>query len=154
MRALTVLCKVVDNFGDIGFVYRLSKNLCKVNPDCDIRIITNDVGTFLKLAPELGGKTEPDSKTKNGGAGENCKLTEKRPARIRLLDSNDADLCRAEFAGVPGIHVYRDPHLLLGSASAGRDSAVVRRGASDEPVHRRAMAVPYCCDHRDCQRRA
>ena len=120
MRALTVLCKVVDNFGDIGFVYRLSKNLCKVNPDCDIRIITNDVGTFLKLAPELGGKT------KNGAANENCTQaqegpaatktddkTKKMPARIRLFDSNAADLCRAEFTANP-------PRVILECFQCGR----------------------------------
>ncbi|MBR5966777.1 MAG: elongation factor P maturation arginine rhamnosyltransferase EarP [Treponema sp.] len=107
MRALTVLCKVVDNFGDIGFVYRLSKNLCKVNPDCDIRIITNDVGTFLKLAPELGGKT------KKGAANEKCSQAQEGAARIRLFDSNAADLCRAEFTTNP-------PRVILECFQCGR----------------------------------
>ncbi|MBR5096091.1 MAG: elongation factor P maturation arginine rhamnosyltransferase EarP [Treponema sp.] len=107
MRALTVLCKVVDNFGDIGFVYRLSKNLCKVNPDCDIRIITNDVGTFLKLAPELGGKTE------KGSASGDCTQAQEGAARIRLFDSNAADLCRAEFTANP-------PRVILECFQCGR----------------------------------
>ncbi|MBO4547353.1 MAG: elongation factor P maturation arginine rhamnosyltransferase EarP, partial [Treponema sp.] len=83
-------------------------------------IITNDVGTFLKLAPELGGKT------KNGAANENCTQaqegpaatktddkTKKMPARIRLFDSNAADLCRAEFTANP-------PRVILECFQCGR----------------------------------
>ena len=91
MRDLTILCKVVDNFGDIGFVYRLAKNLCKVNPSYQIRIITNDIKTFKMLAPELG----------NG-----C-------ANIALFDSNDADTCRAEFS-------QRPPRVILECFQCGR----------------------------------
>ena len=88
---LTILCKVVDNFGDIGFVYRLAKNLCKVNPSYQIRIITNDLKTFKMLAPELG----------NGRAN------------IALFDSNDADTCRAEFC-------QRPPRVILECFQCGR----------------------------------
>lgn len=88
---LTILCKVVDNFGDIGFVYRLAKNLCKVNPSYQIRIITNDLKTFKMLAPELG----------NGGAN------------IALFDSNDAVTCRAEFS-------QRPPRVILECFQCGR----------------------------------
>lgn len=88
---LTILCKVVDNFGDIGFVYRLAKNLCKVNPSYQIRIITNDLKTFKMLAPELG----------NGGAN------------IALFDSNDAATCRAEFS-------QRPPRVILECFQCGR----------------------------------
>lgn len=91
MSDLTILCKVVDNFGDIGFVYRLAKNLCKVNPSYQIRIITNDLKTFKMLAPELG----------NG-----C-------ANIALFDSNDADTCRAEFS-------QRPPRVILECFQCGR----------------------------------
>lgn len=88
---LTILCKVVDNFGDIGFVYRLAKNLCKVNPSYQIRIITNDIKTFKMLAPELG----------KGGAN------------IALFDSNDAATCRAEFC-------QRPPRVILECFQCGR----------------------------------
>lgn len=91
MSDLTILCKVVDNFGDIGFVYRLAKNLCKVNPSYQIRIITNDLKTFKMLAPELG----------NGGAN------------IALFDSNDAATCRAEFC-------QRPPRVILECFQCGR----------------------------------
>ena len=40
---ITILCKVVDNFGDIGFVYRLAKNLRKINPHYKIRLVVNDL---------------------------------------------------------------------------------------------------------------
>lgn len=88
---LTILCKVVDNFGDIGFVYRLAKNLCKVNPSYQIRIITNDLKTFKMLAPELG----------------------KGCANIALFDSNDAVTCRAEFS-------QRPPRVILECFQCGR----------------------------------
>jgi uncharacterized repeat protein (TIGR03837 family) len=87
----TILCKVVDNFGDIGFVYRLAKNLCKVNPSYQIRIITNDLKTFKMLAPGLG----------NG------------LANIALFDSNDAATCRAEFC-------QRPPRVILECFQCGR----------------------------------
>ena len=91
MSDLTILCKVVDNFGDIGFVYRLAKNLCKVNPSYQIRIITNDIKTFKMLAPELG----------------------KGCANIALFDSNDAATCRAEFC-------QRPPRVILECFQCGR----------------------------------
>ena len=39
---ITVLCKVVDNFGDIGVVYRLSKRLKKLNQNNQINLIAVD----------------------------------------------------------------------------------------------------------------
>ena len=88
---LTILCKVVDNFGDIGFVYRLAKNLVQLNPQREIRIVTNDIKTFKMLAPELG----------KGGAN------------IALFNSNDAATCRAEFC-------QRPPRVILECFQCGR----------------------------------
>jgi len=49
---ITILCKVVDNFGDIGFVYRLARSLSK-KCDCDIRIITDNLHSFSLLEPKI-----------------------------------------------------------------------------------------------------
>ncbi len=57
MKDITILCKVVDNFGDIGFVWRLSKNLKKIiiekKLDYNIRLVVSDLGIFSKLCPEV-----------------------------------------------------------------------------------------------------
>lgn len=46
---ITVLCKVVDNFGDIGVVYRLSKQLKKINPQNQINLVTDNLSSFQKI---------------------------------------------------------------------------------------------------------
>ena len=56
---ITVLCKVVDNFGDIGVVYRLIKALKEVsdqNPDfppIKIRLILDNLLSFKLLCPSV-----------------------------------------------------------------------------------------------------
>ena len=56
---ITVLCKVVDNFGDIGVVYRLSKQLKKINPNNQINLITDNLDSFQKICSSIkcGNKT-------------------------------------------------------------------------------------------------
>ena len=58
---ITVLCKVVDNFGDIGVVYRLSKQLKKINPQNQINLVTDNLESFQKICsavnPVLGFQT-------------------------------------------------------------------------------------------------
>ena len=46
---ITVLCKVVDNFGDIGVVYRLAKQLKKINPQNQINLVTDNLSSFQKI---------------------------------------------------------------------------------------------------------
>lgn len=46
---ITVLCKVVDNFGDIGVVYRLSKQLKKINPENQINLVVDDLVSFNRI---------------------------------------------------------------------------------------------------------
>ena len=36
---ITILCKVVDNFGDIGVVYRLTRNLITHYPKVSVNLI-------------------------------------------------------------------------------------------------------------------
>lgn len=50
---ITILCKVVDNFGDIGFVYRLARSLSQHNPQIKLRIVVNDLDSFALLCPEI-----------------------------------------------------------------------------------------------------
>lgn len=50
---ITVLCKVIDNFGDIGVVYRLAKKLIKNTNNIlqvkKINLITDDLYSFKKI---------------------------------------------------------------------------------------------------------
>ena len=46
---ITILCKVVDNFGDIGVVYRLAKQLKKIQPENHINLIVDDLLSFQKI---------------------------------------------------------------------------------------------------------
>lgn len=48
---VTILCKVVDNFGDIGVVYRLARALTDLYPDISIRIIVDNLKSFSLLEP-------------------------------------------------------------------------------------------------------
>lgn len=53
---ITVLCKVVDNFGDIGVVYRLCRALTNIDPQIQIRLVVSDLVSFSKLAEKVDPK--------------------------------------------------------------------------------------------------
>ena len=53
MTDITLLCKVVDNYGDIGVVYRLARALYNLDNSITLRIITDNLVSFSKLAPEI-----------------------------------------------------------------------------------------------------
>ena len=46
---ITVLCKVVDNYGDIGVAWRMCRRLKKLNPQNTISLIVDDFETFSKI---------------------------------------------------------------------------------------------------------
>jgi uncharacterized repeat protein (TIGR03837 family) len=48
---LDVLCKVVDNYGDIGVVYRLARALSELDPAPVLRIVVDDLQAFSLLEP-------------------------------------------------------------------------------------------------------
>ncbi len=50
---ITILCKVVDNFGDIGVVYRLAKQLKKIDPENQINLVTDNLDSFSKICSEV-----------------------------------------------------------------------------------------------------
>jgi uncharacterized repeat protein (TIGR03837 family) len=55
---IDILCKVVDNYGDIGVVYRLAKALSDIDPDLSLRIIVDKLAAFQALRPDVDpGKT-------------------------------------------------------------------------------------------------
>ena len=48
-----ILCKVVDNFGDIGVVYRLAKALSDRAPRLRLRLHVDDLAAFHELCPQV-----------------------------------------------------------------------------------------------------
>lgn len=46
---ISFLCKVVDNFGDIGVVYRLSKQIAELSSNNKINLIVDDLVSFNKI---------------------------------------------------------------------------------------------------------
>ena len=52
-KNITILCKVVDNFGDIGFVYRLARALTELDSTLNLRLVVSDLNAFSQLAPQV-----------------------------------------------------------------------------------------------------
>lgn len=50
---LDLLCKVVDNYGDIGLVYRLAKALTDLDPGLHLRLHVDDLAAFQALCPAV-----------------------------------------------------------------------------------------------------
>ena len=50
---MDILCKVVDNYGDIGVVYRLARALAELEPELKLRLIVDDLSSFNLLEPEV-----------------------------------------------------------------------------------------------------
>ena len=119
---LTILCKVVDNFGDIGFVYRLAKNLVQLNPQREIRIAVDNLAAFNKIesrvdpalaeqvlevacadslqAQESAGKAGNEGKPKT--AAETKSVGKPKTAgRLRIFDATYAAVCAREWTKKP-----------------------------------------------------
>lgn len=48
---IDILCKVVDNYGDIGVVYRLARALSQLDPFLTLRLVVDDLFAFSMLEP-------------------------------------------------------------------------------------------------------
>ena len=119
---LTILCKVVDNFGDIGFVYRLAKNLVQLNPQREIRIAVDNLAAFNKIEsrvdPALAEQVlevdsadslqDQESADKAGNEGKPKTAAEtkrvgkpKNGGRLRIFDATNAAVCAREWTKKP-----------------------------------------------------
>ena len=122
MSDLTILCKVVDNFGDIGFVYRLAKNLVQLNPQREIRIAVDNMAAFNKIEsrvdPALAEQVlevacadslqdqEGADKAGNEGKPKTAAETKsvgkpKNGGRLRIFDATNAAVCAREWTKKP-----------------------------------------------------
>lgn len=51
--SIDIFCRVIDNFGDAGVLWRLARDF--TNHGHQVRLIIDDVKTLAALAPELKG---------------------------------------------------------------------------------------------------
>jgi len=68
MLDITILCRVVDNYGDIGFVYRLARELSSLSSieKTQIRLIVSDLKSFNAMALPPGISTSLAVQNYNG----------------------------------------------------------------------------------------
>ena len=50
---ITVLCKVVDNYGDIGVAWRMCRRLKKINPQNTISLVVDNLVSFNRLCDSV-----------------------------------------------------------------------------------------------------
>lgn len=86
MFDLTVLCKVVDNYGDIGFVYRLCRSLAEITDDIKIRLVVSNLESFAAMAKEIN-PNKPQQFFRNW----------------QIFDWNNAEICKNEFSKNPPV---------------------------------------------------
>ena len=93
---LTILCKVIDNFGDIGFVWRLCKNLKTVECRYKIRLIVEGLEAFKKIEPEIEAE-RPEQEFRG----------------VSVFDATAAEYCYREFS-------ENTPRVILECFQCGR----------------------------------
>jgi uncharacterized repeat protein (TIGR03837 family) len=55
-KNIMLLCKVVDNFGDIGVVYRLAKSLTDADSTLNLTIVCSDLKSFSMMAKNVDAR--------------------------------------------------------------------------------------------------
>ncbi len=93
---ITVLCKVVDNFGDIGVVFRLCRALSELKKNLEIRLVVSNLDSFVKISKGIDS-----TKTFQEFRG------------WKVFDWNDSALCKKEFSKNP-------PEFILECFQCGR----------------------------------
>lgn len=93
---ITVLCKVVDNFGDIGVVFRLCRALSELKKNLEIRLVVSNLDSFAKISK-----------------GIDSTKTFQEFRRWKVFDWNDNALCKKEFSKNP-------PEFILECFQCGR----------------------------------
>ena len=51
--SVDIFCHVIDNFGDVGVVYRFAKEL-NANPLCRVRILVSNLKPLASILPSIG----------------------------------------------------------------------------------------------------
>lgn len=53
MKRITLLCHVIDNYGDIGFVYRLARSFRELYGEYELTLVVSNLESFSRLCPEV-----------------------------------------------------------------------------------------------------
>lgn len=93
---ITVLCRVVDNFGDIGVVFRLCRALSELKKNLEIRLVVSNLDSFAKISKGI----------------DSAKSFQKF-CGWKIFDWNDNELCKKEFSRNP-------PEFILECFQCGR----------------------------------
>lgn len=93
---ITVLCRVVDNFGDIGVVFRLCRALSELKKNLEIRLVVSNLDSFAKISKGIDS-----AKSFQEFHG------------WKIFDWNDNELCKKEFSRNP-------PEFILECFQCGR----------------------------------
>ena len=94
---ITILCKVVDNFGDIGVVYRLSKGLVEVAPKFGYSVFEDNQNTNDKklninvVVDDLNAFHKINSKV-------DSELSYQKIDGLNIYSWNDYELCYKTFS--------------------------------------------------------
>ncbi len=78
---ITILCKVVDNFGYIGVVYRLAKQLKKIKAENHINLIVDNLESFNKICSAV-----------------QCGKARQELEGLTVYDWNASELCYRDFS--------------------------------------------------------
>jgi uncharacterized repeat protein (TIGR03837 family) len=57
-RSIDIFCHVVDNFGDIGFVYRFAREFKAGYPHVSVRVFVDDLPVFAHINPRINPACE------------------------------------------------------------------------------------------------
>lgn len=98
---VTLLCKVVDNYGDIGFVYRLSRSLSQLTEGkIFLRIVVSDLISFSRMEPLVKTDTA-------------CQKINVCNCEWEVYDWNAYEVCKEAFSRVA-------PQIILECFQCGR----------------------------------
>ncbi len=53
LKTLDIFCEIIDNYGDIGVVYRTAKELQKIFPNSKVRVFLNRLEEFKKINSQV-----------------------------------------------------------------------------------------------------
>lgn len=114
---ITILCKVVDNFGDIGTVYRLIRAFFRISetrsdtPKLKIRLVVDNLHAFSLLCPKIDeNKKVQTFELQNASKTNN---TNSITTAISVFSWQADDECFTEFKNNP-------PHIILEFFECGR----------------------------------
>ena len=90
---ITVLCKVVDNYGDIGVAWRLCRRLAKIQNQYKICLVVDDFDSFAKIEPSVIARTQSEIK----GTWQSTVVE-----GIEIFNWHDNEHCHQIFSGSDG----------------------------------------------------